>query len=683
MQYHTHPSSNVALFIDADNVSSRNLETIMQQLQSTGNIVLKRAYGNWSKPNLKNWLTACMEYNVNAVQVTDVVVKKNISDIKIIIDIMETFHTKPQVDTFVLVTSDSDFTPIVGYLLENFKQVIGFGEIKTPNALKQAYSDFRYLLSEVVQPATPVQLPDTYQPNHVPAKNYATTSHYGKNPNHNKELINFINQIIDEKSENGELNTAILGAQLRAHPNIDIGKYGYSKVGDLLKNLDNFEVFIQGSSTQMVRKKLSNSQSQPIIAQTALDETTLTNAISQAIVSYQNDEGWANIGTISQYLQENYGLASNLGYDKLLSMIDSLSVFASKKENGRYYVRDTRLDEISNNDREKTEKTAIGKTSVQDLLNNHAFIDAIRESIMEVAEDGLANVQKLGTVLGQRGFSAKAFGYKNLAEMLRVLEIFELKGIGNINFVKVPQKKKTQPVVDENQHNDNIEDLGTVVDENQHNDNAEDLGTVVDENQHNDNVEDLGTGVDENQQHDNVENSETVVDTENKAIITLVTEPESEQDSQESLEHQETEAVIDDWADDAEILNLHDIKVVNENLDNIVLTLTEMLNEVIDDEEQPNTNDTVITNSIDENQTPTDSPILIEQYITEAINAQKDDDGWATIGDIGSYLRQVYDIKSTELGYRNVGELIAILVGFELKRQGRYVLARIADNPTL
>lgn len=117
----SHNVPTIALFIDADNVSSRNVTAIMNQMDAMGIMTIKRAYGNWSKPNLKGWLNACAEHCVRMVQVSDYIIGKNSSDIQIVIDVMQVLYTK-QIDIFVLVTSDSDFTNLVVHLVEEQKR---------------------------------------------------------------------------------------------------------------------------------------------------------------------------------------------------------------------------------------------------------------------------------------------------------------------------------------------------------------------------------------------------------------------------------------------------------------------------------------------------------------------------------------------------------------------------------
>lgn len=100
----------IALLIDADNTQLAKLEDVIQEISTHGRIVVKRAYGNWRKDTLKNWENELKRLAIKAEQQFDYVSGKNTTDMALVIDTMNLLH-KGIYDAFVIVASDSDYTP--------------------------------------------------------------------------------------------------------------------------------------------------------------------------------------------------------------------------------------------------------------------------------------------------------------------------------------------------------------------------------------------------------------------------------------------------------------------------------------------------------------------------------------------------------------------------------------------
>ena len=108
----------IALLIDADNTQLSKLETVIQELSAYGRIVVKRAYGNWRKEALKNWEDELKRLAIKAEQQFDYVSGKNATDMALVIDTLDLLH-KEIYDAFVIVASDSDYTPLAIRLHES------------------------------------------------------------------------------------------------------------------------------------------------------------------------------------------------------------------------------------------------------------------------------------------------------------------------------------------------------------------------------------------------------------------------------------------------------------------------------------------------------------------------------------------------------------------------------------
>lgn len=135
---------NLALLIDAENISPDYISIIRDEANKHGNLSYKRIYGDWSSPNLTKWKTKIIDYNLDPIQQYTYVSKKSTSDFALVIDAMDILFAD-NVQGFVLVSSDSDFTRLVSRLRENNMVIIGMGESKTPLSLVNSVDLFVYL----------------------------------------------------------------------------------------------------------------------------------------------------------------------------------------------------------------------------------------------------------------------------------------------------------------------------------------------------------------------------------------------------------------------------------------------------------------------------------------------------------------------------------------------------------
>ncbi len=134
----------IALLIDADNAQAAKIEAILKEVSVYGRIVIKRAYGNWSKPSLQSWETEIKRFAISAIQQFDFASGKNASDMALTIDAMELLYAG-KYDCFVIVSSDSDFTTLAIKLHEAGVYVIGYGKKDTVESFRSACDEFNYV----------------------------------------------------------------------------------------------------------------------------------------------------------------------------------------------------------------------------------------------------------------------------------------------------------------------------------------------------------------------------------------------------------------------------------------------------------------------------------------------------------------------------------------------------------
>jgi uncharacterized protein (TIGR00288 family) len=144
---------NVAVLIDYENVGLDSIQYLLDQISDVGRITIKRAYADWSTQ--RNKRDQLLEFGIEAIHhFRSTKSGKNSSDIRLVIDAIDLRHTS-DVDTFVVVSSDSDFVPLVMYLRAAGKSVMAAGRRDTtaPTLVK---SVDRYIYLDDAKPAQPV-----------------------------------------------------------------------------------------------------------------------------------------------------------------------------------------------------------------------------------------------------------------------------------------------------------------------------------------------------------------------------------------------------------------------------------------------------------------------------------------------------------------------------------------------
>ncbi|MEM9972122.1 MAG: NYN domain-containing protein [Pseudomonadota bacterium] len=213
-----------AVLIDADNIPAKYAEPVLKEVTTFGEPALRRVYGDWSSGRLTQWTKAVRELGLVAHQESANTVGKNASDIGLVIDAMDILHTG-RFDGFVLVSSDSDFTALANRVREQGMDVIGVGEAKAPESLRNVCNRF-VLIENIVDepsPAAKGQKP--------PAR---------KDP---QKAVPLIIRAMDKiNSDDDWYALGQLGQYItRDTPDFDPRTYGKKKLSDLVEGLSRFE----------------------------------------------------------------------------------------------------------------------------------------------------------------------------------------------------------------------------------------------------------------------------------------------------------------------------------------------------------------------------------------------------------------------------------------------------------
>ena len=218
----------LAVLIDADNIPARHAEAILKEITAYGEPALRRVYGDWSSSRLQPWAKKVHSLGLVAHQETANTKGKNASDIGLVIDAMDLLHTG-RFDGFVLVSSDSDFTSLANRIREQGLDVIGIGEGKTPESLRNVCTRFVMIENIVEEPAEPAAKGQ-------PAKKAPTK----RPPIEAQPLILKAMEKIDQDGDWYQLGQ--LGQAIQADVrDFDTRTYGKSKLSDLIRELKLFE----------------------------------------------------------------------------------------------------------------------------------------------------------------------------------------------------------------------------------------------------------------------------------------------------------------------------------------------------------------------------------------------------------------------------------------------------------
>ena len=149
-------TAHLAVLIDADNASAGVTSELLAEVAKFGTPTIKRAYGDWTTPNLGRWKDELNRHAIQPMQQFAYTRGKNATDSALIIDAMDLLYAG-NLEGFVIVSSDSDFTRLATRLRESGMTVYGMGRRGTPEAFVAACDRFIYLDRLGAEPPGPKQ----------------------------------------------------------------------------------------------------------------------------------------------------------------------------------------------------------------------------------------------------------------------------------------------------------------------------------------------------------------------------------------------------------------------------------------------------------------------------------------------------------------------------------------------
>ncbi len=250
---------NLAVFCDFENVALGvreakyerfDISKVLERLLVKGSIVVKKAYCDWER--YKEFKAPMHQASFELIEIPHVRMSgKNSADIRMVVDALDLCYTKSHVDTFVIVSGDSDFSPLVSKLRENAKVVIGVGVKKSTSDLLIANCDEFIYYDDLVR-----QVPKRQPARRPDAKAAAPAKERGKDaekePEKEREpaggggkrqeafdlVLETIDDLVDERGVEETLwGSMVKQAIKRRKPGFSEGYYGYRSFNQLLEEL--------------------------------------------------------------------------------------------------------------------------------------------------------------------------------------------------------------------------------------------------------------------------------------------------------------------------------------------------------------------------------------------------------------------------------------------------------------
>ncbi len=232
----TDRERSLAMFVDLENLAMGfqnqrktkfDITKVLERLVEKGKLIVKKAYADWSR-----YQAYTAPFHEAAIELIEIPRRsqtgKNSADIRLVVDAMDLAWSKPHVDTFVIVSGDSDFSPLVSKLKENGKHVIGLGmKGSTSELLRDNCDEFIYYEDLERQEQDEQQL---------------ATNLYADMPDRKREVYTLLVEACNAlRRENHEILYAsmIKDTMKRKKPSFDESYYGYRSFTHLLEEADN------------------------------------------------------------------------------------------------------------------------------------------------------------------------------------------------------------------------------------------------------------------------------------------------------------------------------------------------------------------------------------------------------------------------------------------------------------
>ena len=237
---------NVALGVRDANYEKFDIKPILERLLLKGSIVVKKAYCDWDR--YKSFKGTMHEANFELIEIPHVRQSgKNSADIRLVVDALDLCYTKAHVNTFVIISGDSDFSPLVSKLRENAKQVIGVGVKQSTSDLLVANCDEFIFYDDLVRESRRTAAKrdarnerderDTPQPKRSADEEVRRKEKYESRKTEAIEMaVETFDALVSERGDSGKIWASMLKEAIkRRKPDFSESYYGFRTFGNLLE----------------------------------------------------------------------------------------------------------------------------------------------------------------------------------------------------------------------------------------------------------------------------------------------------------------------------------------------------------------------------------------------------------------------------------------------------------------
>ena len=234
---------NVALGVRDANYDKFDIKPVLERLLLKGSIVVKKAYCDWER--YKQFKATMHEAAFELIEIPHVRQSgKNSADIRMVVDALDLCYTKSHVDTFVIISGDSDFSPLVSKLRENNKAVIGVGVKQSASDLLISNCDeFIYYDDLVREEKTKVKRTRKKPAPKAASSTKAAAAEPEEKPEHEDKtaqaldlVMSTLDALVAERGEDEKIWGSMIKQTLkRRHPGFNESYYGFKSFNDLLE----------------------------------------------------------------------------------------------------------------------------------------------------------------------------------------------------------------------------------------------------------------------------------------------------------------------------------------------------------------------------------------------------------------------------------------------------------------
>lgn len=236
-------NTNIALFCDFENIAlgvrdakyeTFDINKVLERLLIKGSIVVKKAYCDWDR--YKDFKRTMHEAAFELIEIPHVRQSgKNSADIRMVVDALDLCYTKSHVDTFVIISGDSDFSPLVSKLRENNKVVIGIGVKDSTSNLLSANCDEFIFYDDLVREQKPTR---KHVAKKTPAaKDIKETKAITKRQEALDFIVETLEGLADERGEEEKMwGSMVKQTMKRRRPGFNESYYGYRSFRELVED---------------------------------------------------------------------------------------------------------------------------------------------------------------------------------------------------------------------------------------------------------------------------------------------------------------------------------------------------------------------------------------------------------------------------------------------------------------